>query len=72
MRGGAFGHLGLVLDNSTYARLTTHHYVALVHPGPLNIPANTALHEAVCLREDHHENIRLFRETVDVKNTLMK
>ena len=70
--GGAYGHLGLILDDATYTHLTTHHYVTPVHPGALTIPENTALHEAVRLREEHQENIRLFRETVDVKNALMK
>ena len=70
--GGTYGHLGLILDDATYTRLTTHHYVAPVHPGALTVPANTALHEAVRLREEHQENIRLFQETVDVLNALMK
>ena len=62
--GGNFGHLGLVLDDPTYYRLTTHHYVAPAHAEPLNIPQNTALHEALRLREEHQENIRLFRESM--------
>ena len=66
--GGMFGHLGLVLDDATYHRLTTHHYVSPVHPGILAIPVGTALREAVRMREEHQESIRLFRETVDVKN----
>jgi len=70
--GAAFGHLGLVLDDATYQRLTTHQYVAPPHPGPLVIVANTAHHEAVRLREVHQEEVQLFRETVDVKNALMK
>ena len=70
--GGLYGHLGLVLDDATYYRLTNSHYVTPVHPGPLTIAENTALHEAVRRREEHVEAIRLFRETVDVKNALMK
>ena len=35
-------------------------------------PQDTAHHEAVRLREEHNENIRLFRETIDVNNALMK
>jgi hypothetical protein len=60
--GAAFGHLGLVLDDATYHRLTTHHYIAPPHPGPLVIPAGTALHEAVRLRDEHREAIQVFRE----------
>ena len=58
--GAAFGHLGLVLDDATYHRLTTHHYVAPPHPGQLIIVANTAHHEAVRLREVHQEEVQLF------------
>jgi hypothetical protein len=70
--GGLYGHLGLVLDDATYYRLTQNHYVAPVHPGQLVIPDQTALHEAVRRRDEHNDNIRLFRETIDVKNALMK
>jgi hypothetical protein len=70
--GAAFGHLGLVLDDATYHRLTNNHYVAPPHPGPLVIPAGTAHHEAVRLRDEHREAIQLFRESIDVKNALMK
>ena len=70
--GGAFGHLGLVLDDVTYNTLTGHNYVRPVHPGALIIAAGTPHHEAVRLREEQAENIRIFRETVDVNNALMK
>jgi hypothetical protein len=70
--GGQFGHLGLVLDDATYNGLTGQNYVRPLHPGALVIPTGTAHHEAVRLREEHSENIRLFRETVDVQNALMK
>ena len=59
---GTYGHLGPILDDSTYTHLKTHRYVAPVHPGALTIPDNTALHEAVRLLEYHQENIFLFRE----------
>ena len=58
--GGIYGHLGLVLDDATYFRLTNSHYVTPVHPGPLLIGEGTALHEAVRVREEHVEAIRLF------------
>ena len=70
--GGAFGHLGLVLDDVTYNTLTGHNYVRPVHPGALIIAAGTPHHEAVRLREEQAENIRIFRETVDVNNALIK
>ena len=70
--GGQFGHLGLVLDDTTYYDLTGSHYVRPVHPSILLIPKDTTHHEAVRLREEHNENIRLFHETMDVNNALMK
>ena len=66
--GGQFGHLGVVLDDITYQT----HYVSPIHPGILLIPQGTAHYEAVRLREEHNENIRLFLETIDVNNALMK
>ena len=57
-RGGVHGHLGLVLDDATYHAATGHHYVIPIHPGALVIPAGTALHEVVRLREDHCDAIR--------------
>lgn len=70
--GGAHGHLGLVLDDEAYHAATGEHYVAPNHPGALVIQAGTALHEAVRLREEHAEHIRVFRESIDVKTALMK
>ena len=55
--GGLYGHLGLVLDDVTYHRVTTHHYVAPTHPGPLVIAEATALHEAVQRKDEHNDNI---------------
>ena len=69
--GGAHGHLELVLDDATYHNLTGQHYIRPAHPGALNIPNGTALHEAVRLREEHTEAVRLFRETIDVENALI-
>ncbi len=70
--GGAFGHLGLILDDAPYHALTGHHYVRPVHPGLINIVHGTALHEVVRLREEHAEAKRLHRETIDLENTLKK
>ena len=64
--------MGLVLDDATYHALTGYHYDIPVHPGPLTIAAGTAHHEAVRLQEERMEAVRLFKETVDVRNTLMK
>ena len=42
--GGNHGHLGLVLDDATYFAATNAHYIRPPFPGPLVIPAGTALH----------------------------
>ena len=36
------------------------------------IPPGAAQHEATCLRADHKESIRLFRETINVEKALIK
>ena len=72
MGGGQYGHLGLVLDDVTYHTLTGENYTRPVHPGALVIVAGTAHHEAVRLRDDHTEQIRIYRETIDVERALMK
>ena len=39
---------------------------------PLVIPTGTTQHEAIRLRDEHKENIFLFRETIDVEKILLK
>ena len=70
--GGAHGHLGLVLDDESYFTATGHHYIAPIHPGNLVIPAGTAHHEAVRLRDEYYRNEAAFRATIDVRNALLK
>ena len=43
-----------------------------VHPGQLVIQNGTAHHEAVRLRDEYHENVRLFPETLQVEKVLIK
>ena len=45
--GGGFGHLGLVLTPAEYALIANVPYTRPIHPGPLDIQAGTAHHEAV-------------------------
>ena len=70
--GGTHGHLGLVLTAAEYAAISATPYARPAHPGPLTIPAGTAQHEALRLRNEHKEQIRLFRETIDVEKALIK
>jgi len=70
--GGHFGHLGLVLSPVEYDLISDIPYVRPAHPGALIIPHGAAHHEAVRLREENQENIRLFRETIQVEKALIK
>ena len=70
--GGAHGHLGLVLPADEYALVSPVPYVFPVHPGALNIPAGTAQHEAIRLRDEHKERIRVYREALGIQQALLK
>ena len=70
--GGANGHLGLICTPVEYATVNVTPYVTPLHPGPLIIPVGSTQHAATRLREDHHENIRLYRESLDIKMALTK
>ena len=66
--GGA--HLGLVLSPQTYAMVSNIPFVQPAHPGPMAIPPGTTGPMATVLREQHVENIRLFREVSGVEKSL--
>ena len=68
--GGAHGHLGLVLSDATYALVSNTPFVPPAHPGPLVIPPGTTGPMATVLREQHVENLRLFREVTGVEKAL--
>ena len=70
--GGRHGLLGLLLSPEEYALLSNVPFHRPQHPGQLQIPAGTPQHEAIRLREEHRENIRIFRETLDVETVLTK
>ena len=72
MGGGAHGHLGLVLPADEYALVSPVPYAFPVHPGALHIPAGTAQHEAIRLRDEHKERIRVYREALGVQQALLK
>ena len=70
--GGQHGNLGLVLYPIEYALLSNEHYVSPVQPGFLVTPQVTTQHEPMCLNKYHGEDIRLFRETLDVEKSPIK
>ena len=68
--GGAHGHLGLVTSTTTYALLSNTPFVQPAHSGPLVIPQGTTGPMATVLREQHVEDVRIFRETTGVEKAL--
>ena len=70
--GGRHGHLGLVLSPEEYALVSDTPYVAPEHPGNFELARNTAHEVAITQREAYYENLRVFRESVEVHKALVK
>ena len=70
--GGANGHLGIVLTPMEYRNVSNTAYTRPNHPGRAVIPAGTTNHEASRLHRQHTEDLREFREAIDVKQALIK
>ena len=70
--GGSNGHLGLMLTQLEYSSVSAVEYIKPVHPGVLVIPAGTSQHESTRLRDEHKEDIRLYRETTLIEQSLVK
>jgi len=68
--GGHFSHLELVLSRVEYTLISNVPYTRPARPGALTTPHGTGHHEAVRLREEFQENIRLFRETIQIEKAL--
>jgi hypothetical protein len=68
--GGAHGHLGLVLAPAQYALLSNVPFERPVHPGPLVIPPGTTNHMSTTMKEQHNEQVRMFREVMGVEKAL--
>ena len=70
--GGANGHLGIMLTQLEYSSVSPTDYIKPLHPGALVIAAGTSQHESTRLREDHKEDIRQYRETTAIEQSLVK
>ena len=68
--GGSHGHLGLVIPESEYTKITGTVHKKTEYPGELKIKDNTELHFAIILRELHNEKLQLFRATITVESIL--
>ena len=71
--GGNHGYLGLILSPTAYASIPgTIPFIPPVHPGVLTIPANSTEQRRAIIQHTYQENIREYREYIDVKNALKK
>ena len=73
LRGGANGHLGLVLMPQKYNLIAPNTpYTRPPFPGALNIPQGTTNVQAQMMREAHEQAMREFHETETVHNALVQ
>ena len=71
--GGDHGFLGLVLTEAEYERVAPGHpFTAPDFPGTLTIPRGTDTVDAMNLREQHKQDIRLYRECREVERALLR
>ena len=71
--GGASGHLGLVLIPAQYEQVPNSvEYQKPEHPGALEIPNPGTQYQIAALRDQHHEDIRLFCEVTSVELALIQ
>ena len=68
--GGQHGHLGLVVPDVEYNRITDYTYTKPTHLGELKIKETTPLHKAIIMRELHIEKLNLFGETAAIKSAI--
>ena len=71
--GGAYGHLGLVLTPAQYEQVpNSTPYHKPEHPGALDIPNSATQYQSAALRDQHQEEICLFREDTSVELALIQ
>ena len=72
IRGGAHGHLGLVLTNAQYALISLTPFIYLTPPGRLIIPDGTTDHPNSNMRITHTKKVRLFWEVTGVYQSIVQ
>ena len=64
--GGDHGYLGLVLSDAEYLTVpgvgAGNVFIPPVYPGALTIPANATAIQAMGLKEQHRDDIQLYRQ----------
>ena len=58
---GRHGYLALLFFPALYALISAGGTALLVHPGPLIVPACTAIHLMTNMKDEHKEALRVFR-----------
>ena len=69
LRGGAHGHLGLLLTGAQYALILNTKFIYPTHPIPLVVADGTIAHINLNMRITHTKSVRLFCEVMGVENS---
>ena len=72
--GGANGHLDLISTNTEQIMVSAVPYVRPIHLGPLVLSTGagvTNLQREIA-RDQHNEDVRVFKEVIDVEKALLK
>ena len=72
LRGGANGHLRLMLTSAEYSNILRTVRIKLVHPGALVVPPGSIKHETTRLRDKFKETVKLHQKVNQNEKTLIK
>ena len=70
--GGIHGHLVLVLTAAQYSDIYNTVFTRPSHLGPLAIPPVSTVVQRITLRDDHVEDLQVFREVMGVEQALIQ
>ena len=69
--GGTHGHLFLVISPTQCNLLSNDAFIRQLHLGPLTIPNGTTAAMSVVIKDQHNEQLRLFKEVNGVEKALI-
>ena len=70
--GGNFGHFGLVIPPNCYNLISNVSFICPNHPGHLVIPPGMAQHAAATMRDQHAEQMHVFKEVNVIDQVLIQ
>ena len=70
--GGRYGHLGLVINPTEYAKISTEAFVKPARPTPFQVPPFTANHDMVRLQSEYDDTVATYRTCEAVERTLIQ